>query len=72
MMKKSKTKTIIGLVLMIISIIGMVACAVCATVFYFQNPDMTELRRFIEFPWPTIGAVVCLAVFGIGKYAIKD
>lgn len=71
-MKKSKTKTIIGLVLMIISTIGMVACSVCATVFYFQNPDMTELRRFIEFPWPTIGAAVCLAVFGIGKYAIKD
>ena len=71
-MKKSKTKTIIGLVLMIISTIGMVACAVCATVFYFQNPDMTELRRFIEFPWPTIGAAVCLAVLGIGKYAIKD
>lgn len=71
-MKKSKTKTIIGLVLMIISTIGMVACAVCATVFYFQNPDMTELRRFIKFPWPTIGAAVCLAVFGIGKYAIKD
>ena len=71
-MKKSKTKTIIGLVLMIISTIGMVVCAVCATVFYFQNPDMTELRRFIEFPWPIIGAAVCLAVFGIGKYAIKD
>lgn len=71
-MKKSKTKTIIGLVLMIMSIIGMVACAVCAMVFYFQNPDMTELRRFIEFPWPTIGVVVCLAIFGIGKYAIKD
>ena len=72
MIKKSKTKTIIGLVLMIISTIGMVACAVCATVFYFQNPDMTELRRLIEFPQPAIGVVICLAVFGIGKYIIKD
>ena len=72
MMKKSKTKTIIGLVLMIISTIGMIACAVSAMVFYFQNPDMTELRRFIEFPWPTIGAAICLTVFGIGTYAIKD
>ena len=71
-MKKSKTKTIIRLVLMIISTIGMVACAVCAMVFYFQNPDMTELRRLIEFPQPTIGVVICLAVFGIGKYIIKD
>lgn len=72
MAKKSKIKTIIRLVLMIISIIGMVACAVCDTVFYFQNPDMTELRRLIEFPLPTICATVCLAVFGVGKYAIKD
>lgn len=71
-MKKSKTKTIIGLVLMIISTISVVACAVCATVFYFQNPDMTELRRLIEFPQPAIGVVICLAVFGIGKYIIKD
>lgn len=72
MIKKSKIKTIIRLALMIISLIGMLACAVSATVFYVQNPDMTELRRLIEFPWPTIGAVVCLAVYGIGKYVIKD
>lgn len=71
-MKKSKIKMIIRVALMIISTIGMVACAVCATVFYFQNPDMTELRRFIEFPQPTIGVAICLAVFGIGKYVIKD
>ncbi len=71
-MKKSKIKTIIRFVLMIISLIGMIACAVCATVFYFQNPDMTGLRRLIEFPQPTIGVAICLAVFGIGKYVIKD
>lgn len=72
MAKKSKIKTIIRLALMIISLMGMLACAVSATIFYFQNPDMTELRRLIEFPWPTIGSVTCLAVYGIGKYAIKD
>lgn len=72
MAKKSKIKTIIRLALMIISLMGMLACVVSATVFYFQNPDMTELRRLIEFPWSTIGFVACLAVYGIGKYAIKD
>lgn len=72
MVKKSKTKMIIRLVLMIVSLIGMLACSVSAAVFYIQNPDMTELRRLIEFPWPTIGLVICLAVFGIGLFVVKD
>lgn len=72
MVRKSKTKTIIRLALIIVSLMGMLACSVSATVFYIQNPDMTELRRLIEFPWPTIGVVVCLVVYGIGKYMIKD
>ena len=62
-MKKIKIKTIIRLALMIVSLIGMIACSVSATVFYIRNPDMTELRRLIEFPWPTIGIVASLAVF---------
>ena len=72
MVRKSKTKTIIRLALMIASLMGMLVCSVSATVFYIRNPDMTELRRLIEFPWPTIGVVVCLVVYGIGKYVIKD
>lgn len=72
MVNKSKTKTIIRLALMIVSLMGMLACSVSAMVFYIRNPDMTELRRLIEFPWPTIGVVVCLVVYGIGKYVIKD
>lgn len=72
MVKKSKTKTILRLALMVVSLMGILACSVSATVFYVRNPDMTELRRLIEFPWPTIGVVVCLVVFGIGTYVIKD
>lgn len=49
MIKKSR-KTTIRFALTLISLIGMLACVISATVFYFQNPDMTELRRFIEFP----------------------
>lgn len=69
MAKKSK-RTTIRFALTLVSLIGMLACVVSATVFHFQNPDMTELRRFIEFPWPTIGAVICLVVYGILEYAI--
>lgn len=71
MIKKSR-KTTIRFALTLISLIGMLACVISATVFYFQNPDMTGLRRFIEFPWPTIGAVVCFVVYVIGEYVIKD
>ena len=71
MIKKSR-KTTIRFALTLIYLLGMLACVISATVFYFQNPDMTELRRFIEFPWPTIGAVVCLVVYIIGEYVIKD
>lgn len=67
---KGKVKTIIRVALMVIALIGMLVCVISSTIFYFQNPDMTELRRFIEFPWPTIGIVVCLALYGIGKYVI--
>ena len=69
MAKKSK-RTTIRFALTLVSLIGMLACVISAMVFYFQNPDMTELRQFIEFPWPTIGAVVCLVVYGIGEYVI--
>lgn len=71
MIKKSR-RTTIRFALTLVSLIGMLVCVISATVFHFQNPDMTELRRFIEFPWPTIGAVVCLVVYVIGEYIIKD
>lgn len=71
MARKSKIKTI-RFILTTVSLIDMLACVVGATVFYFQNPDMTELRRLIEFPWPTIGFMACLVVYVIGEYVIKD
>lgn len=67
---EDKVKTIIRVALIVIALIGMLVCVISSTIFYFRNPDMTELRRFIEFPWPTIGIVVCLALYGIGKYVI--
>ena len=71
-MKKSNIKTIVRLAFIVMSLLGMIACAIGKIFFYFQNPDMTELRRFIEFPWPTIGVVACLTMFGIGLFVIKD
>lgn len=87
-MIKGGKKTTIRFALTLISLIGMLACAVSAAVFHSQNPDMTEIERYLEFPsqnpdmkeielylefpWPKIGAAVCLVVHAIGKYVIKD
>jgi hypothetical protein len=67
---KNKIKTTIGMILNLIAFIALVVAAIWATVFQFQNPDMTELRLFIENPGPTIMAIVSLIGFGVGKVLI--
>ena len=67
---KNKIKTTIGMILNLIAFIALVVAAIWATVFQFQNPDMTELRLFIENPGPTIIAIVSLIGFGVGKVLI--
>ena len=61
-------KTIIGVALIIISSIACVASAIWALVFNFMNPDMTELRLFLENPYPTIIIVVSAAGLMVGKF----
>lgn len=68
MVKRGKTKTIIRLMLIIVSLIGMLVCAALSLIFYIRHPDMTELRRLIEFPYPTVGALVCLILLFISRY----
>lgn len=61
-------KKIIGIILMLGSFIGILCCVVAAMVFYFKNPDMTELRRFLEYPTPTIlGIIFLIGVCGGNK-----
>lgn len=62
-----KIKALIGIILILGGFVGLIACAIAATVFYFKNPDMTDLRRFLEYPAPSIGAVVCLICEAIGR-----
>lgn len=70
-MKNNKDLTILGCVLIIVAFVVMICCAVASTIHYFQNPDMTELRRLIEYPAPSIIAVVALVVAWIGKALLK-
>lgn len=66
-----KLKDIIGVTLIIGAFIGMLICAIASIIFSFQNPDMTEMRRFLEYPEPTIWSIVCLACAWIGKTILK-
>lgn len=67
-----KIKGIIGAVLIIGAVIGCIICMVVSIVFAIQNPDMTEMRRLIEYPAPTIWGVICVVSAVIGRYMLED
>jgi hypothetical protein len=67
-----KIKDVIAVVLVLGGIIGVIVCAITALVFYFQNPDMTALRRSMEFPWPTIGALISFIATEVGVQLAND
>lgn len=70
-MKKSDVKALIGLILMAAGLLGVIICGIMGTVLYFMNPDMTELRLFLTYPWPTIGACISVFVGWIGCFLIR-
>ena len=67
-MKNNKIKTIIGITLMIITFVACIVSAIWAIIFHFMNPDMTELRLFLENPYPTIIVFVSAVVLMVGKF----
>lgn len=71
-MNKNNIKTIIGIALVIIAVIAIIGALIWSLVFNMMNPDMTELRLFIENPYPTIIVIVSLIIFVIGKRIVDD
>lgn len=66
-----KIKDLIAVVLVFGGFVGLIASVIATFVFYFQNPDMTELRRFMEYPTPTICGIVCFIAVEVGLYLCK-
>lgn len=60
-------KKTIKSIMTIFGFIGLLICGIWATVLHFQNPDMTELRLFLEFPQVTIIGVICAVIGFVGK-----
>ena len=69
-MKNNNIKTIVCVALIIIAFIAIVVSAIWALVFQFMNPDMTELRLFLENPYPTIICIVSVAGLMVGKFLL--
>jgi hypothetical protein len=69
-MKNNNIKTIIGIILIIVAFVAIIVSAIWALVFHFMNPDMTELRLFLENPYPTIIAIISVAGLMVGKFLL--
>ena len=66
-MKKNNVKTIISMVLIILSVVAIIGSLIWSLTFNIMNPDMTELILFIENPYPAIIVIIPLIEFTIGK-----
>lgn len=71
-MKKNNIKTTIGAILIITSIVAVIVSAIWSAVFQIMNPDMTNMRILIENPYPTIIAIISLAVFLFSGKLMND
>lgn len=60
-------KNTIKAIMMIVGFVGLLICCIWSIVLHFQNPDMTELRLFLEFPQVTIIGVFCAVIGFVGK-----
>jgi hypothetical protein len=65
-------KGILGCALISCGLIGMIVCAIAACVFAWQNPYMTEMRRFLEYPWPTVWIIVDCVGIHVGCWLIES
>ena len=65
-------KAWIGIILFFAGLIGCFACAIASGVIAWQNPDMTQMRRFLEYPELTVWSVVNVLAVLIGERLVKD
>ena len=66
-----KYKSTIGLILVVFGAIAMFVCAIINLCIYIENPDMTGMRRLMEFPQPSIFTIIFYIVSRIGVGMMK-
>ena len=68
---KNKKKTVVGAFLLIVSIICLLILAIYSIILSFRYPDMTNIRRMLEFPVLFWGTIPCVVAFFIGRYLVE-
>ena len=68
---KKVYKEEIGLALLLIGIVGTIACGIWGFALNIANPDMTQMRLLIEYPEPSIGIFVSGIVGFVGSKLLK-
>lgn len=66
-----KIKDVVACTLILCGSVGIIVCAIAGYGFMWHNPDMTEMRRFLEYPWPTVFIIVNYIGIQIGLHLIK-
>ena len=61
-----KRKSIFGLIMIFIGLGLIIYAGVSATIFRFQNIDMTDMRLFMENPAPTILVIIGYIMARVG------
>lgn len=69
--KKNFVKIWLGIALELIGVGGFFTCIILAAVFCWQHPDMTDVRRIIEYPYPYVGSLISYALCLIGHHMSK-
>lgn len=62
---------IIGALVALIGVVMIVGSGIADAIFEWNNPDMTDMRRLIENPSPTITSVIGCIVLVIGSGIAK-
>lgn len=69
---KMTVKEFIGVALTIIGFIGVTLCIAGSLVFAITNPDMTEMRRLMEYPETIIAGIISLLIIKFGIYLVNS
>ena len=64
-------KEVLGLILVLLALVGGVACAIYSVALRFANPDWTETRLIIEHKELIIYALGIIISYIIGSKLVK-
>lgn len=65
-----KFKLVLAIVMKVLSIAAILLCIIAQIVIQVRNPDMTEMRMLIEYPW-LIAFIPAILGFIVGSKMLE-